>query len=219
MLGILFRNICSRPTGNTGFAALLVIWFAAGISDMGSYIDVEAFINSGVQMVMIIFIGVLSGGIQLPHTMFMLPFSRQDRKDYIKKLRNTVFLTTLLVCAAVGIFLVICVGSTILCAACTCITGVSMVYVLSYADYFMAKDSGMMGILVLFCLLHMGIMGGTSFYNKYDMGTQGIWILAACICLAFIETVVLHRYTDNMINRLSDYESSVNMEKKLRGRL
>ena len=206
MLRILLRSICKNPLSSIPFT----IWVFLGIVFGG--VENPLF---GIQIVIVVLISVLSGGIKLPDTMFIMPFSRKQRESYLKRLRLGIFGAVALICAAAGTIFVICQRNTVPGVVNMCITGVSVTYVLSYSDYFMAKDSAMTGAQVFFALVNIGLLAACD-AGRFSNNAETGGVMAGSVITFIIELAVFGRYTEDMIHMLSDYEASVYMDKKLK---
>ena len=205
---ILLRSICKKRLSSMPF----IIWVFMGIAFESIGNPLPGF---GIQIVIVLFISVFAGGIQLPDTMFIMPFSRKQRENYLKRLRLIILGAVAFICAAAGTILVICQISTIPGVVNMCITGVSVTYVLSYSDYFMAKDSAMAGAQVFFALVNIGLFAACD-AGRFSNNAETWGVMAGSVITFIIELVVFERYTEDMIHMLSDYEASVYMDKKLK---
>lgn len=205
---ILLRSICKKRLSSMPF----IIWVFMGIAFESIGNPLPGF---GIQIVIVLFISVFAGGIQLPDTMFIMPFSRKQRENYLKRLRLIILGAVAFICAAAGTILVICQISTIPGVVNMCITGVSVTYVLSYSDYFMAKDSAMAGAQVFFALVNIGLFAACD-AGRFSNNAVTWGVMAGSVITFIIELAVFERYTEDMIHMLSDYEASVYMDKKLK---
>lgn len=204
---ILLRSICKKKLSSIPFTT----WVFLGIAFESVGNPPPGF---GMEIVTVVLISVLAGSIQLPDTMFIMPFSRKQRENYLKRLRLIIFGAVAFICAAAGTLLVICGRITIPAAVNMCITGVSITYVLSYSDYFAAKDSAMSGAQVFFAIVGIGLLAACN-AGRFSNNAEVWGIMAVSVIVFMIEFAVFERYTEDMTHMFSDYEACVYMNRKL----
>lgn len=219
MRRILFRNICKRSVRVAPFMGWMVFMSVIGFCTdtpkerAGLPVWAEVLLVFGV--VLLAAVAVAGLNMELPKVLFMMPVSRAQRQQYLKKLRCVMFVFGTLGCAAGASVFVAAGENTFLCALCWCMIVFSFLYTMSYSQYFSYKKPIMQGVEVFFDLLNCGLLAASDF-------SGGIWavyiedlVVAGLIVLTFvIEWIVFHRYTKDMIRCRADYETTVTMYKK-----
>lgn len=218
MQGILFRSICKRSllaAPLMGWIFLMTYFFymrEAGSAGSEFLHLADMVIRLGMTLIVIFAISGLNA--ELPKVLFVLPVSRKWRMQYAKKVRRYMFAVGMAGCMAGEAVLTAAEGANILSLVSICVIAFSVMYAMSYSQYFSYKRPGMRGAVVFFVLVNIGLLAACDFSGTFfNMSAEGILITGLCIFVLIMELAVFHRYTGDMVASRADYETSVTMYK------